>query len=93
MLVDQIRIVEKSLGENNIFPTKIETKLKKFYHRTIIASRTIFKNQKLNKENISLKRTNKNGNRMHPREYFSVIGKRSKKKISKDEIINYKFLK
>ena len=93
LLVDQIRMIEKSLGENKVFPTKIETKLKKFYHRTIIANRTIFKNQKLNKENISLKRTNKNGNRMHPREYFSVIGKRSKKKISKDEIINYKFLK
>ena len=93
LLVDQIRMIEKSLGENNVFPTKIETKLKKFYHRTIIASRTIFKNQKLNKDNISLKRTNKNGQRMHPREYFNIIGKKSKKKISKDEIINYKFLK
>lgn len=93
LLVDQIRMIEKSLGKNNVFPTKIETKLKKFYHRTIIANRTIFKNQKLNKENISLKRTNKNGKRIHPREYFNIIGKKSKKKISKDEIINYKFLK
>ena len=93
LLVDQIRMIEKSLGEKNVFPTKIETKLKKFYHRTIIANRTIFKNQKLNKENISLKRTNKNGKRMHPREYFNIIGKKSKKKINKDEIINYKFLK
>tara|TARA_E500000178_G_C16958713_1_gene724957 strand:- start:126 stop:1136 length:1011 start_codon:yes stop_codon:yes gene_type:complete len=93
LMVEKIRIIEKSLGDNNIFPTKIETKLKKFYHRTIIASCTIFKNQKLSRDNIALKRTNKIGTRIHPREFFNIIGKTSKKKITKDEIINYRMLK
>ena len=93
LMVKKIRIIEKSLGNKNVFPTKIEEKIKKFYHRTIIASKTIFKNQKLSKNNISLKRTNKEGKRMHPREYFKIIKKKSKKKINKGDLINLKYLK
>ncbi len=93
LMVKKIRLIEKSLGDNNVFPTHIEAKMKKFYHRTIVANKTILKNQKINKDNISLKRTNKKGKKIHPREYFNVIQKKSKKKINKDEIINYKFLK
>ena len=93
LMVKKIRIVEKSLGNKNVFPTQIEEKIKKFYHRTIIASETIFRNQKISKKNISLKRTNKRGKRMHPREYFNIIKKKSKKKINKGELINFEYLK
>lgn len=92
-LVKKIRNVEDSLGRENVFPTNYENKLRKFYHRTIVANRNINKNEIFTIENISLKRTNTTGKRLHPKYYFKIIGKISKKNIKKDELIKLDYLK
>ena len=61
-------------GMYKIVETKHQIK-----EKIILPAKQIFKNQKISKNNISLKRTNKEGKRMHPREYFRIIKKKSKK--------------
>ena len=86
-LVNKIRCVEQCLGSQTLVPTKNELQQKQFYQRTIVASRFIKEGEKLSKKNISIKRTNLKGKRLQPKEYFNILGLRSKKSIKTDELI------
>jgi N,N'-diacetyllegionaminate synthase len=92
-MVKKIRNIEDCLGKKNVFPTKYEKKNKRFYHRTVVASSLIKKCEKLNKLNVSIKRSNIKGLRMHPRNYYKILGKTAKKNIKKDELIRFKNIK
>ncbi len=92
LMVNKIRLVEDCIGQKNKFVTKEELKKKFFYQRAIVANKFIKKGDKLSKVNISIKRTNLTGPRLQPIHYYNILGKRLKKNIKKDELINNKIL-
>lgn len=92
-MVEKIRDIEVCLGKENIFRTKYEEKQKKFYLRTLVASSFIGKNQNFSSSNISLKRSNLKGPRLHPKNYYKILNKIAKKNIKKGELIRLDFVK
>lgn len=91
-MVQKIRQTEASLGNKYRFPTKEELKTKKYFQRTIVSRIEIKKGEKLSKKNISIKRVNSVGPRMEPKYFFRMIGKKVKKTIKPDSVINKKFI-
>ncbi len=87
-LVNSIRNIEKLLGSDDIFPSFPEIKKRKINHRSIISIKSIKKGEKFNYQNISLMRSNGLKMGLDPKFYFKIIGKKSKKNISKETKIN-----
>jgi len=84
-IVEKIREVEKILGKSELGPTSEEIKMRKICHRSIVASKNITKNEILTQHNISLKRP---GTGLPPKYFKEVLGKKAKKDIRKNELIN-----
>ncbi len=82
-LVNKIRSVEKILGQENIFPNKLEIKKRPLYHRSIITIKNISKGQVFTKNNIALKRSLNNRLGLHPKYFFKIIGKKSRQNLKK----------
>lgn len=82
-LVKKIRSLEKILGQENIFPTKLEIKKRSLYHRSIITVKNIIKGEVFTKNNIALKRSLNNRPGLHPKYFFKIIGKKSKLNFKK----------
>ena len=87
-LVKKIRYVEKIMGKENIFPTKLEISNRTLYHRSIITMKKINKGEIFNKSNIALKRSKENKKGLHPKFFFRIIGKKSKKNLDEGCKIN-----
>ena len=87
-LVNSIRNIEKLLGSDDIFPSFPEIKKRKINHRSIISIKSIKKGEKFNYQNISLMRSNGLKMGLDPKFYFKILGKKSKKNISKKTKIN-----
>jgi len=83
-IVQKIRNVEKALGKPDLKPTKKEEKMRKICHRSIVASKEILKNEKLTKQNITVKRP---GTGLPPKYYKKILGKKAKKDIKKNDLI------
>ena len=77
-LVKKIRFIEKILGQENIFPNKLEIKKRSTYHRSIITVKNILKGEVFTKDNIALKRSLTKKQGLHPKYFFKIIGKKSK---------------
>ena len=87
-LVEKIRYIEKIMGRENVFPTKLEIKKRGLNHRSIITVKKIFKGEIFSKDNIALKRTGSHQKGLHPKYYFKILGKKSKFSLNKDAKIN-----
>ena len=92
-MVDKIRRIEKMMGRKEIRPNTEEIKNRKNFHRCIVASKIINKNEKFTKHNIALKRPSLGKTGLEPKFYNNVIGKRSNKKITKDHLIKFSNIK
>lgn len=90
-LVDKIRYLEKIIGKENLFPSIAEIKKRKINHRSITSVRKIFKGDKFNKDNIALKRSLERKKGLHPKFFFKILGKKSKKNIGVDTQIKKGF--
>tara|TARA_B100000029_G_scaffold159594_1_gene155265 strand:- start:1036 stop:2049 length:1014 start_codon:yes stop_codon:yes gene_type:complete len=86
-MCDNIKRIENILGKNLIEPTRSEKKLRTLRHRTIIANRSIKKDEIFNLENIGFKRTMQNKNGLAPIYFRKILGKKNKKKIRKNQPI------
>ena len=88
ILVKKIRYIEKIMGNENVFPNKLEIKKRVFYHRSIITVKKIFKGQRFNKDNIALKRSTSYKKGLHPKYFFKILGKKSKKILNNNTRIS-----
>ena len=93
IMVKKIRKIEESLGGENIFPTKKEYKLRRFFRRTIVSRRLIKKGEKIKFDDFNFQRTNEKGKRLNPKDYFKIIGKKTKKNILPNKLISKDLLK
>lgn len=85
LMVEKIRRVEKMLGNEKIMPVSEEILNRKYFHRTLVAKKTISINEKFNSENLTIKRLKKNRfDNLKPLFYFSILGKKSNRRILED---------
>jgi N,N'-diacetyllegionaminate synthase len=87
LMVESIRIVEKTLGNKIKKITKSEKKNIYTVRKSIVASSTIKKNEKFNNFNITCKRP---GTGVSPLFFKKLIGKKSIKNFKKDDLIRLK---
>ncbi len=84
--VKSIRNLEKALGVYNKIPSKIELEIAKKARKSIVSINEIKEGDLLSTENISIKRP---GSGISPKNFEKLIGKKVKKNIPIDSIINW----
>jgi N-acetylneuraminate synthase len=83
-MVKSIRQVEAALGSSIKIPTQSESKNRDQVRRSLIAAKPIHKGDIFSPENLSIKRP---GNGLSPMYYWDLLGERSDKDYSEDELI------
>jgi N-acetylneuraminate synthase/N,N'-diacetyllegionaminate synthase len=83
-MIKTIRNVEKILGSDKKRPTKSEEKIKDNVRKSLIANKKIEKGTTIKKEMIVIKRP---GTGLKPYEMEKIIGRKAKRNILEDEII------
>ena len=86
IFVEGIRKTEIMMGEFSKTISKAEYNMRKFARRSVVSIKEIKKNEIFTKVNIALKRP---GNGIQPKYYNDIIGKRSKKLIKEDTLIEW----
>ena len=86
-MIVTIRNTELLLGSSIKAPRKEELKNKKFVRKSIVASKFIKKNERLNSTNISLKRP---GTGIQGDKWFKILNKKSSKNYISGEMIKEK---
>lgn len=89
MLVDGIRKIEAGLKSDKKLKNK-EKEIRNWAYRSVVTIKDIKKGETLTQENIWTKRP---GTGIPAKEYFSLIGKKAKKDLEKDTIIERKDIK
>ena len=89
-MVEEIRNIEKILGSFEKKPTKSEEEIMKIVRKSLVAKKDIEKGSIIKKEMIDIKRP---GSGIKPSEINQVLGKKAKKRILKDEIIQKNMVK
>lgn len=89
VLAREVRYIEEAMGSPEIFPSKNEIKMRKLCRRSLVAARDIAKDEILKEKDLFMKRP---GTGVLPKDMHLVIGKRAKKSIWKDKIINFEDL-
>src|SRR3989344_1289410 len=84
-MVDNIRRTETILGSHEKKPTAGEIEMKKIIRRSIVAKENIPAGTRINEELITFKIP---GTGLQPKEKDKVVGRRAKRGILQDEIIN-----
>ena len=90
-LVKDIRIMEKLIGIKKIFPSNNEIKNRSLMYRSIITIDKIKKGEKFTSENLGLKRSKGKKMGLSPGHFNTIIGKKSKKNLKKDTMIQKSF--
>ena len=85
--VEEIRKVEKMLGNGVILPTKSEANTKTSLQKWLVSKTVIPKGSEITRENITAKRTGGVG--IKADFAFEILGKRVNKVLNADEIINW----
>lgn len=88
-LVNQIHKTEASLGSTQKIPTEIEKENSIGMRRSIVASQNIQKSEVITADNITFKRP---ATGLSPRFYDKILGKRAKKDISYDELLQMEMI-
>ena len=88
-MVEEIRNMEKTLGSFEKKPTKSEKEIMKIVRKSIVAKQDIEKGSVIKKEMIMIKRP---GTGIKPSDLNMIIGKKAKKQIFEDEVIQMKMV-
>ncbi len=92
MLVEGVNANFLSRGyEKKIF--KQEKEIVNWARESVVSIKDISPNEKLNTNNISTKRPSPKKNQIPANNFFSIIGKKTKRMIPKDRILKFKDLK
>ena len=86
-MVFNIRRIEKMITLNKNLSSNGELKKRQVNYRHLMSSDKILKGELFTSENISLKRTNKKGERLVANFYFNILGKKSKFNYKKGQLI------
>ena len=85
-MICQIRNVEKILGSSEKRPTESEKAIRKTVRKSIITARNIKKGEIITRDMVVIKRP---GSGISPAEIEKIIGKKTKKDITVDEILHW----
>lgn len=86
--VDDIRFIEKALGNGQLKPTSNELEIRKIARRKIVAKTNILKGTKISNENINFKRIDNTDNLgIDPKNILFILNRTVSKDITKDETI------
>ena len=85
-MVKQIRIAEKALGTGKKKPANSEIEIQKVARKSIVAKVNIAKGSIITKEMLTVKRP---GTGLVPKYYYKIVGKKAKKNIKENELINW----
>jgi sialic acid synthase SpsE len=88
-LVDGIRAVEKSLGGHHRKLSKAELAARNLARRSIVAKASIAKGTVFTRENVKLSRP---GSGLHPKHLESLLGRKAKIGIDKEELITWEMV-
>ena len=83
--------MEKLIGVKKIFPSNHEIKNRSLMYRSIITTDKIKKGEKFTLENLGLKRSKGKKMGLNPSHFNAIIGKKSKKNLKKDIMIQKSF--
>ena len=83
-MVQEIRSTEIMLGSKEKTPTRSEQKLIPIVRKSVVAFEPITKGKKFTTGNLGVKRP---GTGLHPRFYFKLLGKKTKRTLQRDELI------
>ena len=83
-MVENIRIVEQSLGDGEKAPHEAELENLPMARKSLVAARNIQQGERFSPDNITIKRP---GTGRSPMEYWSIMGQRSKKEYDFDELL------
>ncbi|MGM8213708.1 N-acetylneuraminate synthase [Virgibacillus sp. W0430] len=84
-MVQSIRVIESSLGEEKKKPLKRELKNKEVARKSLVAAKSIKAGDMFTKENLTIKRP---GTGIAPYHYWNYLGEKSDKDYEEDEVIN-----
>lgn len=82
--IEKIRTTEIMLGSEEKKPTKSEKKIMKYVRKSIVAKKFIPKGTVISHEMITIKRP---GTGLKPSQIKNLIGKKTKRNISRDELL------
>ena len=88
-MVEEIRKVEKALGNFDKKPTESEKKIMKLVRKSIVAKQDIAKGSIIDENMVVIKRP---GTGLYPSNIDKIIGKKAKQDIAKDEIFDLKMV-
>ena len=83
-MIKSIRNIEQALGSSIKTITTSEKKNIKVARKSLVAIKTIEKGELFSEKNITVKRP---GNGLPAEKYFKIIGKRSRRRFLKDQLI------
>lgn len=83
-MVRDIRSTERMLGSSEKTPTASERKIMPVVRKSVIALRDIRKGEAFTEKNLGVKRP---GSGLHPRVYFTLLGKKAKRALRADELL------
>lgn len=84
-LISGIRDIEKAFGVGIKVPSEDEIEMKKSFRKSIVASTDIRKGETITDEKLSIKRP---GTGISPKYFNFIVGKKAKRDINKDDLIN-----
>jgi len=82
-MIKEIRCIEKVLGDFEKKPTESEKRIMNLVRKSVIAKKDIEKGSKVSYDMIDIKRP---GTGLKPVDIYKIIGRKAKRKITKDEI-------
>jgi sialic acid synthase SpsE len=85
-MVTKIRNVEKAKGIYKKKPTKSEEKIMKIVRKSIVFERDAEKGEIITKDMLIIKRP---GTGLNPKDMEEMIGRKLKKDVKKDQILNF----
>jgi len=89
IMVEEIRRIEKGLGDGIKRPTENEEKIKRVARKSIVARNNIPKYTKLKENMLEIKRP---GTGIEPKYLKKLVGKKTIRHIEKDELITWKMI-
>jgi N-acetylneuraminate synthase len=87
-LVTTIRQVEACLGSAEKAPGPEEQDLRSFARRSVFTTRRIGSGERLGPDNIAVLRCGKKGYGLHPREYPALIGRRARRDLAAETLVD-----
>lgn len=88
-MTDEIRVAEEILGDGIKKITESEKNIKKFIRKSIVARKDIFKGTTIKEDMLIIKRP---GMGIEPKYFYKIIGKKAKKNIKKDQLLNRRMI-